>query len=301
MSCFSLALLVLFACGARDGAPPPPKIGAIGGDVVAVVGTVVIERDLVAKVATAQNVEPRVALDALIEDALAAQGAKAKSLDLTPAVKLDLDRLRARWVADGIQARAVAVGPPNDEEVAKMTARRWQAFDAPAGIKVIHAVVLKKKGISEDAAVAKATQIAQAVAGSTNETEFADRAIAIPRDVFDIRIEPLPPFVPDGRVLEGNGAMDATFTAAAFALGPEHRLSGIVATSFGWHVILFLSRTPEKRVSLDERRVRFTEEAFFLRGKAEKESIVDSYRKGTSVTFDPAADALMTDAFARFR
>jgi hypothetical protein len=295
-------LAVLLACGTHDQAPPAPTTAALGGTVVARVGAVTIERSLVEAVAQARNLDARAALDLLIEDALLAQGAQARGLDRRPDVKLALDRARARWVADGIQARANAKGLPSDEEVAALTAKHWQDFDAPAGLRVVHVVVLKKKGVPEDACRALAETIERAVHDAKTETEFEQAAWAVPRDKFDVRLEVLPAFAEDGRILEGGGAMDPDFVRAAFALKPGELQTGVVTTSFGWHVMRIIGRVAEKRVPLEERRQRFLGEAVFLRGKAEKDAIVAPYRKGTvAITIDPAAETLMANAYDGLR
>lgn len=294
-------LVVLLACGTQSSTPPPPKTASLGGDVVATVGSTPIERSLVEQVAAAQHLSARAALDLLIDDALAAEGAKAKGLDRQPATKLTLDRARARFVADGIQARALARGAPTDEEVATLTARHWQAFDAPAGVRVVHAVVMKKKGVPDEERRALAVTLEEAVRGATTEADFETRAHTVMTGKPDLRVEVLPPFTADGRMLEGNGSMDPTFVAAAFALDDSHPQSGIVATVFGWHVIHLLGRTPEKRVPLEERRTRLYDEVIFVRGKTEKDALLGPYRKGTSVVIDPAAEALMAGAFDGLR
>ncbi len=292
------SLVALAACGTQGGAPPAPTVASLGGDAVARVGDVTIDRSLVEAVASARQVTPREALDLLVEDALLAQGAKARGLDERPAVKLALDRSRARWVADGIQARAIAAGPPSDQEVASLTAKHWQDFDAPPGLRVVHVVVMKKKGVVEDEARALAATIERAVHDAKTDEEFEKVAWAVPRGKLDVRLEVLPAFAADGRILEGGGAMDPVFVAAAFALPEGTVQTGVVTSSFGWHVIRVMAHVPEKRVPLEERRSRFTGEAQFLRGKAEKDAIVAPYRKGTvAITIDPAAEALMADAY----
>ena len=297
---WSLGAIVLVACG-TEGSAPPPKAATLGGDVVARVGSVAIERDLVAKVADRQHVSARAALDLLIEDALLADGARARGLDTTPTVKLSLDRIRARFVADGIQAHAVARGLPSDAEVDALTARHWQAFDAPAGVRVVHVVVMRRKGTPEEASRQMAQTLADAAVGAKGSVDFQQRMTDVPHGKFDVRIEDLPAFAADGRILEGSGTMEASFVSAAFTLDAEHPVTGVVETSFGWHVIWLVEKVAEKRVPFEERRVRFADEAVFRRGKAEKDAIVASYRKGTSTVIDPAADALMAGAVAGFQ
>lgn len=296
----ALAAIVVVACGTETSAPAP-KVAVLGGDVVAKVGGVAIERDLVAKVAERRHLSPRAALDILVEDALLAEGARARGLDGTPSVKLSLDRIRARWVADGIESRAVARGLPSDAEVDELTRRHWQTFDAPPGVRVVHVVVMRRKGTPDDASRQMAQTLADAAVGAKGSVDFQQRMTDVPHGKLDVRIEDLPAFAADGRILEGSGTMEAAFVAAAFTLDAEHPVTGVVETSFGWHVIWLVEKVPEKRVPFEERRQRFADEAVFRRGKAEKDAIVASYRKGTSTVIDPAADALMAGAVAGFQ
>lgn len=297
---WALAVLVVVACG-NEGVAPPPTTAALGGDVVAKVGSVTIERDLVAKVAERKHLTPRAALDVLVEDALLAEGARARGLDATPSVKLSLDRIRARFVADGIQARAVARGLPSDAEVDALTARHWQQFDAPPGVRVVHVVVMRRKGTPVETSKEMAQTLAAAAVGAKGSVDFQQRMTDVPHGKLDVRIEDLPAFAADGRILEGSGTMEAAFVSAAFTLDLDHPVSGVVETSFGWHVIYLVERVAEKRVPFEERRVRFADEAVFRRGKAEKDAIVASYRKGTTTVIDPAAEALMAGAVAGFQ
>lgn len=296
----TFGLIALLACGSENRAPAP-KVSVLGGDVVAKVGSVTIERALVADVAERQHLSPRAALDILVEDALLSEGARARGLDVTPSGKFALDRIRARYVADGIESRAVARGLPSDAEVDALTARHWQTFDAPPGVRVVHVVVMQRKGTPVDASKQMAQTLADAAVGAKDSLEFLQRMQDAPHGKFDVRVETLPAFTADGRILEGSGTMEAAFVAAAFTLDADHPVTGVVETSFGWHVIRFVEKVPEKRVPFEERRERFADEAVFRRGKAEKDAIVGSYRKGTPTVIDPAADALMAGAVAGFQ
>lgn len=291
----SLGLLVVLACTTTSDAPKAQN-AVLGGDVVARVGSVSIEKSLVERVARERRITPREALDLLVDDALLAEGARARGLDQSPRVRFDHMRARARWVADGIEDRAVARGLPSDEEVEAITKKHWQSVDAPSGLRAVHAVVLREKAPSIEGARALAETIEAAVTEADSAQTFGEKAKAVPKNGFSVRIEMVPAFARDGRVLEGGGMLDAAFVAGVYAMSDQHRDRGIVESQFGWHVVYVVGLLPEKRVPFEERRLRFADEAVFLRGKAEKDALIASSRKGTTIVIDPAADALMTSA-----
>jgi len=293
----ALVLLVLpMACGEpTKKAPPQAARATLGGEVVARVGDVTIERSLVASVAAAQHVTPKVALDRLVDDALAAEGARARGLDRTRGADLARRALLARLVADRIHADAVALGLPNDEEVAKLTARHWQSFDVPESLRVVHAVVMRKPTVPKERGSEVAEGLRVAVALATDAKDFEVRARAVSAQGLEIRVETLPPFVRDGRMIQG-GSLDATFVEAAFALSQPGSTSGVVETKFGWHVIRLVDRIPPKQVPLEERRVTFAEEANFVRGLDAKRGVVDRWTKTAPVSIDSNAETWMAEA-----
>ena len=284
------------ACGEpTKKAPPQAGRAALGGEVVARVGDVTIERSLVASVAAAQHVTAQVALDRLVDDALAAEGARARHLDDTPAALLARRASRARLVADRIHADAVARGLPTDEEVAMLTERHWQSFDVPESLRVVHAIVMRKPTVTTERGLAVAEELRSAVVGAVDAKDFEVRARMADPHGLEIRVETLPPFVHDGRMIQG-GALDRTFADAAFALAQPGATSGVVETKFGWHVIRLVDRLPPKVVPLEERRVTFADEIIFVRGLEAKQAIVDRWKKATPVSIDPNADTWMAEA-----
>src|SRR5579859_2406270 len=140
------AVLVL-ACASP--APPAASIGVLEAGQLARVGSISLPESLVVDVAGAQGVTARAALDELVEDALAAQFAVARHLIDRPSVGWACTSALARRVPVQLADAAKAAGPPTDEEVATLS--------------VVHAVVLRSRGISEKVAVATANAIAQAV------------------------------------------------------------------------------------------------------------------------------------------
>lgn len=287
------ALGVIVSCGAR----PTPVAPVDANGAVAVAGSVRIEANLVVAVARDTGQPAGQTLDALLFDAVLAQGAIAAGLDQKPEVREELRAARARLVADRIANDAAAKGPPTDAEVATATERHWREVDSPEQARVVHAVVIATHDAAKAATARQvAEELRRAVASATDEADFLARAKAVDARGLTVKPEALPRFVEDGRIVDGDSSMDETFAKAAFSLAPGE--TNIVETRFGLHVIRMLARTPAVHLPLEERRRRFQDEILAQRGHEAYTSLLANLKSAHRVSVDPAADALMSVASA---
>jgi hypothetical protein len=295
----AVSLVLVLAVASCDRGRPSVEVvhTSIGGDVVARVGDVTIPASLVGAVAGAQHTDVHVALDHLIDDALAAQGARAAGDDRESSVAWTIDSIFAHTVVDRIARDARAPGPPNDDELTQLTRMHWLDVDLPEQARVVHAVVRTPKDPSQNAAArALAAQIASAVAGAKDTDDFKARAAAVPKGPFDVVIEELPPFVADGRFAEARPSMiDPRFAKGAFSLKSPGDTSGVVESAFGWHVIRMIERLPPKEVPADVRRAKFADEAITHRGRVALDALLESRRASTAVAILPDAEARMAE------
>jgi hypothetical protein len=275
------AVSLPLACAGR--APQPSPSSSLAGGEVARVADTVIPGSLLAEVARAKKVAPRAALDDLVVDALAAQGARMDRLDRDPAVAWACTVTPARRIAERALADARAAGLPADDEIAAVT--------------VVHAVVLRGRGLSEDRGIELAMAIEKAVAGATSADDFEKRANGVPHPLARVIVERLAGFGADGRTSDGVD-LDHTFVAAALALHVPGETSPIIETRFGWHVLRLIERAAPDGASIEARRRELVDAVVEMRARAHVDALLRAGRHRVRVDVASAAEALMAAAIA---
>jgi hypothetical protein len=265
-----------FACGHA----PPPLPSLRGGD-VASVGDLPIPASLVADVARASRISPRAAVDRLVEDALAAEEARARGMDRAGALPWAVTAILARRVPQRLMDQARSAGPPADDELAALI--------------VAHAIVVRTPGVPEERSRATAEEIRRAVSGARSAEDFEARARAVPNSGTQVVVERLQAFGADGRSAAGV-QYDPTFVAAAFALPSSGQISWIVETPFGWHTIYLVDRSPADPGSIEQRRTDLASAVVLVRARIRTASLLRARKERSSIDVSEAADALMADA-----
>jgi hypothetical protein len=289
-----LAAVILLSCGSSRNERPADTQAALGGAIAARVGGEAIPLSVVEAVANAQHLSAKDAARKVIDDEIAANSARKKGLDGKNPLAWNLTAVRGRIVADRLLADAKRAGPPSDAEVERLSQLHWADVDRPPMVRVIHAIALRpKNAASADAAKQVAEGLRAAVANASSAEDFEAKAKAVPHPKeVDTRVESLPPFTAEGLV-PGGGSMDETFAKAAFALPAVGAQSGIVETSFGWHVIRLVEKVPEQRMPFEDRRKAFAEEVIAMRGHDAATALTKALEAKTKIEVSTAAEALM--------
>jgi hypothetical protein len=289
------AALWLVAC--QPAEPVAPMVLDLPEGIAARVGSDQIRVETVSRIASAEQVEPRVARDRAVYDALFAEEGRAR---LDPAtVRAGTRAVEARALLEQLAAQARAGGPPSDAELDVLLRERWLEFDRPEAVVVVHAVALTPAGGKTEAAEKVGKELKEKLAGITDPNEFLRVAQEIPNGEITIRAERVPAICADTRGFhlgiagaQSAGNFDSEFTRAAHALKQPGDQSPLVHTGFGYHVILLEERLPERRVAREEARQQLFGDAVARRADREKRGLVERLQAAGRIEVSRNFDAL---------
>ncbi|MBL9021454.1 MAG: peptidylprolyl isomerase [Myxococcales bacterium] len=306
------------ACEAK---PPPVARGALGGEVVARVGTEEVAVETVRQIASAQSVSPQTALDLAVADALFAADARSRA----PSWKQDKAEARVlgRLLLSRLFAEAKDQGPPTDAEVEEKTNKYWVRVARPAAAVVGNAVVLVPEAADEQTwlrAERVAKRIVDAVAPAakplvraegtydfeqsvlTEPTGGLSEVLRLAKEVdgegLKVVAEASAPFAADNLTVTKLKAerqpYEPAFVAAAINLKPGE-LAPPFRTRFGVHVVVGVLQVPAEQLSLDVRRTRFADEIYSDRTRALTNALLTGLRAEHRVEVDRAAETSLSE------
>jgi peptidyl-prolyl cis-trans isomerase C len=265
-------LLFVLSCASHDSDEPRPANSRLPAGVAAQVGNEIIDVATVAELSARRSLDPRRARDLLVTDALFAAFAREQLRD-TALVSVVERAAFARALLEELERKARQRGEPTDAEITELLAARWQDLDRPQSARTAHAVVLVKEPSQDEMAREVARAIEASVAGIEDRDAFIERARSVDARGLTVQVEALPAVAADGRVVYTDEPLlarrydrfDPDYARAANAIDQVGQNSGVVKSSFGYHVILLTERLPELRHSQSELRSLLSEDAYAKR------------------------------------
>jgi parvulin-like peptidyl-prolyl isomerase len=278
--------LAVFAIGCSTERPAPAPVApgavsaALGGTVVAKVGGLAIDRELVLSIAKARGISAKDAANAAIEDALLAEAAvRAKALD-DPNLRRQLDAALVRALTAKLRAQALSEGPFTDAEIAALIGRHPELSQPDARV-TLHALVKKEVPGAEGIAKELRTRLLAANGDDAAASEAAFReaakGVALPAGQ-ELVIERLPPIDQAGHVLNSKTIVEPAFAKATFAVPKALGTSEVVETSYGYHVIRVLEILPAHEATREEKLEKLAPELLAARVKKLWDPLLDRLR-----------------------
>lgn len=296
---FALIAALVVACGSSRDAPTRPDTTTLPDGIVAQVAGDDISAEWVREVARVQGIGLREARERVVSDAVFAAHARS-ALRGTGMIESAERSALARVMLESIAADAKRAGPPTDDEVEEVTARRWLDFARPALVRTTHAVVIDEEPRKSAKARRVAERILAAVAASTSPEDFEVKAKAVDAEGLTVKVEQLPPVAADGRIGDPKaapgaepGLLEKTYSAGAHAIEPVPGVSGLVESRYGIHVIFAVERIPAKQVPLEERRIVLEREIIDRRALERHQKILEATAKSVPVLLDRGVNDLL--------
>jgi len=280
----ALALLARCENGAGpayiDASSPSPHAGEI---VVARVDGVPILASEVARQARLAGASPRVALDSLIEMEVLTGEARRRGLAAAPDAIDSARRAAVGRLLEEAFERAFGSRTVPEPELLARYQQQKRRFVHPENRRVVHALAAASESSPEAQrkAEARAHALANAATGRTLDAEsFGSLARSYSDAGMQLHVEEL------GTARSGDTV--EPFARAAFELLRPGSTSGVVATSFGYHVILLVAIEPALDRSFADARAEILAEALHELRTREFERFMADLERGHHIVVDPA-------------
>lgn len=239
-----ISALTLLGCGAREREGVTARAEAKRADDDTVIATVDGQAIRAAQVelqARAAGVSPKEALEELINAEVVAAEATRRGLAADPSVREGIQgEMVRRFLAETFE-KSVTSAAVTDEDLRHAWSKNAGVYDHPELVQVRH--ILAASTGADDAARrtalrARMAEVAAAARGVASPEAFSALATRFSDATIKLVVQ-------DG-ITDRTTMTVPPFAQAAFALVNKGDTSGVVETSFGFHVIYLLDRIPER-------------------------------------------------------